>query len=113
MWPRPAVGREPQQKSDPSSFNWSFGCAPSGHQSCVRQLRRATSHSDAAPAASQLPLHPAAAEDLAAEDDDRSPFREDDDVEASDACLWTLRGFSTVTAFAGLLVVVVNAIERL
>ena len=63
------------------------------------------------PRGEQLPLYGAAAEDLAAEDDDRSPFREDDDVEASDACLWTLRGFSTVTAFAGLLVVVVNAIE--
>ena len=63
------------------------------------------------PRGESLPLYGAAAEDLAAEDDDRSPFREDDDVEASDACLWTLRGFSTVTAFAGLLVVVVNAIE--
>ena len=63
------------------------------------------------PRGESLPLYGAAAEDLDAQDDDRSPFREDDDVEASDACLWTLRGFSTVTAFAGLLVVVVNAIE--
>jgi hypothetical protein len=58
-----------------------------------------------------LPLYGTNDEDLDADGGASSPFHEDADVEASDACLWTLRGFSTVTAFAGLLVVVVNAIE--
>ena len=34
------------------------------------------------PRGESLPLYGAAAEDLDAQDDDRSPFREDDDVEA-------------------------------